>query len=121
MGAVHLLYDPDFKDRNDFRQDLKKIALTPGPGAHKDPLTSYKFVIYQNGKYSIPKVSIYLHHNDRRNVSITRSRKYGTLLHLTPTTLILLIERWCSTNQASICSPKPVELSTPVSVSILIY
>lgn len=120
MGAVHLFYDPDFKDRNDFRNDLRKIALSPGPGAHKDPLNSFKFVINQNGKYSIPKVSLFPHHNDRRNVSITRSRKYGTLLHLTPTTLILLIERWCSANQTSICSPKPVELSTPDSVIITI-
>jgi len=59
MGAVHLFYDPDFKDRNDFRNDLRKIALSPGPGAHKDPLNSFKFVINQNGKYSIPKVSLF--------------------------------------------------------------
>lgn len=25
-GAVHLFYDPDFKDNTDFRQDLRKVA-----------------------------------------------------------------------------------------------
>lgn len=25
-GAVHLLYDPDFKDENDFRHDMRKQA-----------------------------------------------------------------------------------------------
>ncbi|TNV83956.1 hypothetical protein FGO68_gene8522 [Halteria grandinella] len=54
-GAVHLFYDPDFKDENDFRQDLRKQAMSPGPGAHKDPLKSFKYVIPTNGKYSIPK------------------------------------------------------------------
>jgi hypothetical protein len=55
---VHLFYDPDFKDKNDFRQDLRKVSKSPGPGAHKDPLTSYKYVINQNGNFSIPKVII---------------------------------------------------------------
>jgi hypothetical protein len=54
-GSVHLLYDPDFRDKNDFRQDLRKVSQSPGPGAHKDPLTSYKYVITQNGNFSIPK------------------------------------------------------------------
>jgi len=56
-NAVHLLYDPNFKDENDFRPNFKKAAMSPGPGAHKDPLKSYKYVIPTNGKYSIPKVS----------------------------------------------------------------
>ena len=25
-GVVHLLYDPDFRDKNDFRQDLRKVS-----------------------------------------------------------------------------------------------
>ena len=54
---MHLLYDPDFKDNVDFRQDLRKLAQSPGPGAHKDPLNSYKYVIQSNGNFSIPKVN----------------------------------------------------------------
>ena len=59
-GAVHLLYDPDFRDKNDFRQDLRKVSQSPGPGAHRDPLTSYKYVITQNGNFSIPKVNLFV-------------------------------------------------------------
>lgn len=44
-GAVHLLYDPEFKDDNDFRHDLRKAAISPGPASHKDPLSAYKYVI----------------------------------------------------------------------------
>ena len=57
---MHLLYDPDFRDKNDFRQDLRKVSKSPGPGAHKDPLTSYKYVITQNGNFSIPKVNLFV-------------------------------------------------------------
>lgn len=55
---MHLLYDPDFKDENDFRYDLRKLAMSPGPGAHQDPLKSFKAVIHKNGNFSIPKVRL---------------------------------------------------------------
>lgn len=55
-GAVHLFYEPDFKDNGDFRQDLRKVAQSPGPGAHTDPLQSYKNVANKPAQYSFPKV-----------------------------------------------------------------
>lgn len=58
-GSVHLLYDPEFRDNVDFRYDLRKVGQSPGPGAHQDPLTSYKHVIHSNGNFSIPKVILF--------------------------------------------------------------
>lgn len=97
-GAVHLLYDPDFRDENDFRYDMRKQAMSPGPGAHKDPLKSFKNVIHQNGKYSFPKVRLppFIFGNDpfRQRDLTTKLGKFGMSPLLTPICQMKLTERW---------------------------
>lgn len=55
--AFHNFYEPEFNTDQNFRHDMRKVALSPGPGAHDDPLGAFKTIMPLNGKYSIPKVS----------------------------------------------------------------
>lgn len=115
---MHILYDPDFKDNTDFRQDLRKVALSPGPGAHTDPLQSYKNVAHKPAQFSFPKVSALYHSHQTHRAAAWTSRlgRDGTVLAPTCTNLILHTRRICNGNLTSTCSLRPGDILTPVYV-----
>ena len=117
-GVVHILYDPDFKDNSDFRQDLRKVALSPGPGAHTDPLQSFKNVVHKPAQFSFPKVSALFnsHLTHRAAAWTSRQVKDGTVLAPTCTNQISRTKIICNGNLTSICSLRPGDILTPVYV-----